>query len=75
MRALQYSEHLIHILEWMLTFDESHRPSFVALYHKLSELFKQNKFAYMKDISIERRDELAPQNEAIHASPVEEKNS
>ena len=54
MRALQYSAPLIDILQWMLTLEETQRPSFRQLYDKLAELGKgaQGKWAIMNPISI-----------------------
>ena len=52
MRAIGYSEDLIDILKWMLTFQECDRPNFKYLFDKIMELHDQRKWFLMNDVSV-----------------------
>ena len=52
MVACGYSEDLISILRWMLTFFETERPSFRQVLDKVSELSNKTKWARMNEISL-----------------------
>jgi len=48
MRANNYSEDLVDMLKWMLTFEEHDRPNFNLLWQKIGELHTQGKWRRTK---------------------------